>query len=162
MTPQIAAIHLALVAVPVFVALWTDLSAMRIPNAISLAMLAIFVVAAPLTLPLADIPWRLATAGIVFAICLLLYILRQMGAGDVKFAGAIFLFVEPADVTFFIRILAIMALAGVITHRLFARIPAARAMAPHWTSWTAEGVFSYGVALSLALVYYLLLVALGG
>ncbi|SOH94723.1 Flp pilus assembly protein, protease CpaA [Monaibacterium marinum] len=162
MTSSIALIHLCAIAVPALIAVWTDLSAMRIPNWISVAMLAIFVVVAPLTLPLDMLPGRLLTAGIVFAIGLGLYALGQMGAGDVKFATVVFLFVEPADATFFIRILGVMALAGLLTHRAFARSTMAREMAPHWTSWTAKGVFSYGVALSLSLIYYLLVLALGG
>lgn len=162
MTPDIALIHLCAITIPALVAVWTDLSAMRIPNWVSIAMAAVFVVVMVLTLPLNTIPPRLLTAGIVFVIGLGLYAMGQMGAGDVKFAASVFLFVDPIDVTFFIRILGVMALAGLLTHRTFARFPAARAMAPNWTSWTAKGVFSYGVALSLALIYYLLLLSLGG
>jgi len=162
MTPTIALLHLCAIAIPALVAVWTDLSTMRIPNRISIAMLVIFIVVVPLTLPLGEIPGRLIVAGIVFAIGLALYALGQMGAGDVKFAAAVFLFVDPADVTFFMRILGVMALAGLLTHRMLGRMPAMRAMAPNWTSWTAKGVFSYGVALSLSLIYYLMLIALGG
>lgn len=162
MSPTVALIQLFAILVPALIAVWTDLSRMRIPNLISIAMAVIFVIVVPLTLPLGVVPGRLLVAGIVFAIGLGLYALGQMGAGDVKFATVIFLFVDPADVTFFMRILGVMALAGLLTHRLAARMPGARALAPHWTSWSAKGVFSYGVALSLSLIYYLLLIALGG
>ncbi|QIK40045.1 A24 family peptidase [Pontivivens nitratireducens] len=159
MTPTIALIHLCAVAIPALIAVWTDFSAMRIPNRISIAMLAIFVIVVPLTVPLSEIPMRLLAGGIVFAIGLVLYALGQMGAGDVKFAAAVFLFVDPADMTFFMRILGIMALTGLLTHRMVGRIPAMRAMAPDWASWSAKGVFSYGVALSVSLIFYLLLLA---
>lgn len=161
MSSNAALIHLLVVFVPALIAIWTDFSSMRIPNLVSIAMIVLFVVVAPFTLPLDEIPWRLLTAVAVFAIGLALYALGQMGAGDVKFAATVFLFVDPSDVTFFIRILGIMALAGLLTHRLVARVPAARAMATHWTSWTAKGVFPYGVALSSSLIYYLALWAFG-
>ncbi len=161
MTSETAILFLMLVAIPAVIVIWQDLREMRISNKISLALLAIFAVSAPFLLSGEEILWRVVGSAVVFAIGLLLYAMRQMGAGDVKYAAVIVLFVAPIDITLFMRILGVLALAGLLTHRLFGRIPAARAAAPHWVSWD-QPTFSYGMALSGAILYYLTLVALAG
>ncbi|WP_316016058.1 prepilin peptidase [Roseobacter sp. HKCCA0434] len=162
MSAEIALIHLAVVALPALAALYCDLSSMRIPNWVSLLTAGLFLAVGLATLPLDVLGWRVVVAVAVFVVGLMLYALGQMGAGDVKFATAIFLFVAWSDIGLFLRILGIMALAGLLTHRIFAHWSFAREMAPNWASWNATGKFPYGAALSTAILYYLLLIGVTG
>ncbi|QPH55288.1 A24 family peptidase [Pontivivens ytuae] len=161
MTSETATIFLMLVAIPAVIVIWQDLREMKISNKLSLVLLGLFAVSAPFLLTGEEILWRVVSSAVVFAIGLMLYMIRQMGAGDVKYATVIVLFVAPLDITLFMRILGVLALAGLLTHRMFGRIPAARAAAPDWVSWD-QPTFSYGMALSGAILYYLTLVALAG
>lgn len=62
----------------------TDILSYRIPNGLVIALFALFAVAAALSW--SQVPWlnHLAAAAIVFCVGVLLYAIRQMGAGDVK------------------------------------------------------------------------------
>jgi len=71
---------------------WSDLRSMRIPNALSLATVALFVLAALIATP-GDLMGRCVMAGSVFAIGFAAFCLRIVGAGDVKFLAALILFV---------------------------------------------------------------------
>ncbi len=67
----------------------SDFLTMKISNRLSLALVAAFVVLAPLVgIPLADLGMSLAAASIVFAVCFALFAANVMGGGDAKLLTA--------------------------------------------------------------------------
>lgn len=67
----------------------SDLLTMTIPNRVSLALAAAFLVLAPVFgLPLAEIGMHFAGAGVVFFACFALFALNVMGGGDAKLLAA--------------------------------------------------------------------------
>jgi prepilin peptidase CpaA len=73
-------------------ACWTDISTLRIPNWISIAIVALFVIAALELPPKAIIPHLLA-GGLAAAGGTALFAARQLGGGDVKLLAAVALWV---------------------------------------------------------------------
>ncbi|MFA7588121.1 MAG: prepilin peptidase [Novosphingobium sp.] len=101
---------LAGLAIALVWAAYTDLKRRQIDNGLNLAIAA----AAPLywwasgMTPIAA-AWQLGLALLVFAVCAVLFALRQMGGGDVKLLSALALWIAPGDFT---RLCVIMALVG--------------------------------------------------
>jgi prepilin peptidase CpaA len=81
-------VWLAFVAIMVAAAV-IDLMSYRIPNELVLALLVLFVVVAALNW--SEVPWgsHLAAAILIFGAGILLYAIRQMGAGDVKLLAVV-------------------------------------------------------------------------
>lgn len=140
--------------------MWSDLSAMRIPNPAVLALAAVFVAIGLVALPLADYPWRLLTMVAVLALTFLANMAGLMGAGDSKFIAAAAPFIDPDDVAALGVVFAACLLAAFLSHRI-AKHTALRRLAPGWTSWDRGRKFPMGFALGGALVIYLALGALG-
>lgn len=158
MTTTTALVSLALVALPCLYAAWSDLRYMRLPNALSLAMIALFLVSAPFLMDLSEMGWRL---GIAFAALVITFLLNAggvIGGGDAKFGSAAMLFVAPVTdhITLFLQVLGMMALAGVVTHRLAARVPLMQGLG--WQSFSERGSFPFGLSIAPALLFYLMLI----
>ncbi|MEL6677940.1 MAG: prepilin peptidase [Pseudomonadota bacterium] len=157
---MVAVVHLVLVVLPSFIAAYTDLREMKIPNILSIVMVFAFIVTAPFLLTFGEIGWRALYAGIFFAIGFALNATGRMGGGDVKFGSASLLYVASADIGLYLQVLGLMCLAGVITHRLVRGIPALRGIAGHWRSWGERANFPLGFVLAGSLVFYLSLVTI--
>ena len=140
--------------------MWSDLSAMRIPNPAVLAMVAVFVVIGLIALPLAEYPWRLVTMVVVLVLMFLANMVGLMGAGDSKFIAAAAPFVDPGDIAPLCLIFAACLLAAYVSHRLAKHSPLRR-LAPNWTSWDRDRKFPVGFALGGTMVIYLALGATG-
>ncbi len=140
--------------------MWSDLSAMRIPNPAVLAMVAVFVVIGLIALPLAEYPWRLVTMVVVLVLMFLANMVGLMGAGDSKFIAAAAPFVDPGDIAPLCLIFAACLLAAYVSHRLAKHSPLRR-LAPNWTSWDRGRKFPMGFALGGTMVIYLALGATG-
>jgi len=140
---------------------WSDMRAMRIPNAAVLALLGIYLVLGPFLLPLAAWGWGWVHFGVVLAAGFLLTIARLIGAGDAKFAAAMAPFIASGDVAVFMLLFAAVLLAAFLTHRVARATPSLRGLAPHWDSWNRND-FPMGLALGGALVVYLSVAALQG
>ena len=140
---------------------WSDMRDMRIPNRAVLALLAVFVVIGPLTLPLSVFGWQLLHLAVVLVVGMGLNAAGLLGAGDAKFAAAAAPFVALGDVRFLIALFAATLLAAFLTHRLAGRSPLRR-LAPSWQSWTRRTEFPMGLALGPALAIYLALGASWG
>ena len=154
MTPDWAFL---LPAIPICIwVIHSDLSAMRIPNAAVLALIAVFVVAGLATLPFAEFAWRWVHLVAAVAFTLLLAILGQMGMGDVKFAGATALFVSRDDLLQYGWLLFVVTCASLALHRLVRVVPPLLARMPDWRSWGHPG-FPLGVPLAATLLIYLAL-----
>ena len=65
---------------------YTDLSEMRIPNTMVLALLAVFAIFGFMALPLDEYLWRYSHFAVVLAIGFVLSSFVGIGAGDAKFA----------------------------------------------------------------------------
>jgi prepilin peptidase CpaA len=154
-----AATWLLIGALPVSAwVVWTDLSAMRIPNTAVLALIGVFAVIGGLTLPLWVWAWAWVHLVVVLVAGFLLSMTGGFGAGDAKFAAAMAPFVALGDVTVFCLLLSAVALAAFVGHRLARRVPAIRGLAPDWASWH-RSEFPFGLALAPALILYLALAA---
>lgn len=140
--------------------MWSDLSAMRIPNPAVLALAVVFVVIGLVALPLAEYPWRLLTMAVVLVVTFLANAVGLMGAGDSKFIAVAVPFVDPGDIAPLCLILAACLLAAFVTHRI-AKYTALRRLAPGWTSWDRGRKFPMGFALGGTLIIYLALGASG-
>lgn len=139
--------------------MWSDLSAMRIPNLAVLAMTAVFVVVGLIALPLAEYPWRLLTMVVVLVVMFLANMVGLMGAGDSKFIAAAAPFIDPGDIAPLCLIFAACLLAAYVSHRLAKHSPLRR-LAPGWTSWDRGRKFPMGFALGGTMIIYLALGAL--
>ncbi|TCK99439.1 type IV leader peptidase family protein [Shimia isoporae] len=89
----------------------------------------------PLVKPPADqIPWRFYNYVIVFVVGFLFWMLRQMGAGDVKLAAVMVLFMDPRDAGTVMWICFAAILAATATTLLIRHTPLHR-LAPEWAAW---------------------------
>ena len=136
--------------------IYSDLSAMRIPNVAVLALIAVFAVVGPFVLPLGEFGWRWVQLVIVIAAMMVGAVLGQVGMGDVKFAGAMSLFVRPEDAMPYLWLFVIVLCVSLALHRLVRVVPALRAGVPDWRSWEHPG-FPMGIPLAAALLIYLAL-----
>ncbi len=85
----VSAIILTALPLGLALAAVSDLFTMTIPNRISIALVAVFVVAAPLVgLSWPDIGMSLVAGLVVFAACFALFALNIMGGGDAKLLTA--------------------------------------------------------------------------
>lgn len=142
------------------IAIWvalTDMKDMRIPNVSVLALLAVFLIVGPIVLPLYDWGLRWVHLVVVLAVTFTLNIAGILGGGDAKFMAAMAPFVARQDALPFLFILAVASLLAVLLHRLIGQIPPIKRATEHWKSWQNLSAFPYGLALSIALVTYLLI-----
>lgn len=154
-TPASAALWFLPFAVPVAVwVAWSDMKFMRIPNKAVLALTAVFLLIGPLALPLADWGWRWLHLAVILGLGFAANAARLMGAGDAKFAAAMAPFFALDDLRFVLGLFSACLLAAFASHRAMRALPAFRAAAPHWASWTHKD-FPMGLALAGTLVFYL-------
>ncbi|MEM6726889.1 MAG: prepilin peptidase [Pseudomonadota bacterium] len=159
--PSTALAFLPFVLPICFWVMWSDLKAMRIPNAAVLALVAGFVIVGLFALPFSDFLWRLVTMVVVLVLMFFANVVGLMGAGDSKFIAAAAPFVDPSDAGILAFIFGCNLLACVATHRI-AKNTSLRQMAPDWDSWDRGRKFPMGFALGGSLIIYLLLGAMGG
>lgn len=134
---------------------YTDLSRMKIRNAAVLTLLAVFVVAGPIVLPLDAYLLRFGHLAVVLGAGFVLSSFGAVGAGDAKFAAAMAPFVAVADAGAFLILFAVMLILTYTAHRLARRIGPLRALAPDWKSWSETRDFPLGVTLGATLIAYL-------
>lgn len=134
--------------------IWSDLSAMRIPNLAVVALAGIFVLVGLVALPLADYPWRLLHLVVVLVAGIAVNAAGLVGAGDAKFAAAAAPFVALGDLPLVCIAFAACLLAAFVSHRI-AKHTALRRMAPDWKSWSRGKKFPMGFALGGTLALYL-------
>ncbi len=153
-----ASVFLAALLLPCLYAAWTDLSALRIPNAVVLVCVAIYVLLGPIVLPLDAYLGRFVPAAVMLVIGFLLSLTGQFGAGDAKYGAALTLFIAREDLATAMQIYAFMALAGVVVVRGLPRLAPPLATALGWRSFRVTRAFPLGLALSGTVLFYLALV----
>lgn len=148
-----AAALVLLLPVCLITAAVTDLREMKIPNWISLVLVAGFLIAAPLMhLSLASFGWHLLAAAIVFGVCFGLFAINVMGGGDAKLltAAALWFGFNPSLLSF---VLYVAYAGGVLTLLiLMLRSQASRVLAlglpfPHSIMHAKK--IPYGVAICI-------------
>lgn len=147
-------------AIGVWVA-WSDMKFMRIPNQSVIALALVWLGVGPFVLPLAT--WLLGM-GLGIAVLIAGFIGNRaglFGAGDAKFAAAMAPFFVQADWRFLYVLFAACLIGAFATHRGLRLIGPLRSATPDWASWTHKK-FPMGFALSGALIFYLLVLALRG
>ena len=159
--PEGAATVFLLLTLPVCI--WvavSDLRFMKIRNRAVLALIAIFLLSAPVVLPLSQVFWQLVNGAVVLVIGFLLNMVRALGAGDAKFLAAAAPYVMLSDALNVILMLTVVLLAALILHRLARAIGPVRRLAPEWESWSSAK-FPMGLGLGPTLSLYLALAAFG-
>lgn len=105
-----------------------DLKAFRIPNALPLALIALFLIKVAATADIAVWPGHLIAFGLTFAVLFLAFALGLVGGGDAKLMAAIALWFGLGALPSFLAITAIgggvLALALLALRRVIDRRPA--------------------------------------
>lgn len=159
------------------ICLWTffnDMRSKRISNLTVWALFIVFVPVALATMPWQDVLWRGVHYAVVFAYGLFLWFFRQVGAGDVKFAAVMALFIHSGDIRLMLVIAAAAMLAASLTVILVRLTPPMRNLAPDWASWGAPSgdtssvgkgqrfTIPMGTGFALMLAVYLIMGAMFG
>lgn len=137
---------------------WSDLKIMKIPTWSTDLLLAIFVLAGLLVLPLDVWGWRLLNFVVVYAVAIILYHTVRFGAGDGKYAASAAPFVDPAHLIVIVYLFCAFLLAAFVAHRTLRALPLVRRLSPDWISWTRRD-FPMGLAISGTFLAYLFFTA---
>jgi len=135
------------------------MSRMKITNQTVLVLVIAYAVLGLFAFPFQMYLWQWLHLPIALVICMLLWGLRLMGAGDAKFIAAAAPMLVMADLGLILRLFAACIIAALIVHTFFRRTPL-RKITPDWKSWDAGPKFPKGLPLSMTLLFYLTLVAL--
>ena len=148
-------LHSALMALYIALMLygaWTDARTLRIPNTVSLALLAAFMPTAVLAgIGLEAMAWHLLAGVAVLVVGFALFALGYFGGGDAKLMAAAALWVGWNDVLFFT--FAVLLVGGVLS-LLVVLLRKGLGMWPDWLVKSAEGLFTpnkavpYGIAIA--------------
>ena len=137
----------SLIIAPILIyAGYCDLRYMRIPNAISLVLVAIFA-ATQILHPSGDLTNRLVAAAGIFALGYVGFSLRLVGGGDVKFLSALALFVPTDRLLLFANLFSASLLLGVAFIMAAQRSPLA---STGWRSFSSRGRFPMGISIAMA------------
>lgn len=139
---------------------WSDLASMLIPNKAVIALFLVWVAIGLILMPFKVWMWGFGLLGIVLVAGFVCNAAGVLGAGDAKFGAAMAPFFVGTDYRFTGTYLAACLIGALAAHRTLRIIPAFRAAAPDWKSWTVPKDFPVGLALSGMLVFYLLMLAL--
>ena len=137
----------------------TDILGFRIPNAVSVALVLLFIARYLLVMPPIGLLAHLAVAGSTFVILFAFYLLGWFGAGDAKLITALMLWAGPEAAPTFIVAMALSGgvFAGLLlllgkavqAHpRLAGYVPSSRVL-----RWAQRGVCPYGVPIFAAALF---------
>lgn len=133
---------------PILVAVaYCDLRFMRIPNVLSLLILAIFVISS-LVNPPVDLLARIFVAAAVFGLGFVAFCARILGGGDVKILAALTLLVPLHSLGIFAYIFSAAMLVGIAAILTLRRLPIAAGHS--WKSISGSTRFPMGVSIALA------------
>ncbi|MCV2867994.1 prepilin peptidase [Defluviimonas sp. WL0002] len=126
---------------------WFDLRFLRIPNVLSLIVVATFVLFS-LAFPPHDLFWRLLVAAIVLAIGLVGFHFRAFGGGDVKLLSALMLLIPVSTLGTFAHVFSLSMFVGIAAVLTMKRIPIFAQTG--WASMRPGRQFPMGVSIGLA------------
>lgn len=122
-----------------------DLRYMRIPNMLSLILLAVFAMVAIVSPP-GDVMPRVAVAAAVLAVGIVAFGFRLFGGGDVKVLSALMLFIPVWSIGIFALVFSASLLAGIVAITVMRRIRVLR-----HSTWTAFQTVTFPMGISIAL-----------
>lgn len=131
-----------------------DLFTMRIPNAISLALVAGFAAAALwIGMPMETLLTHVGIGAAVLAVTFVLFSMRMLGGGDAKLMAAGALWMGAEHILFYVAYVTIfggMLSVAILLYRKF--VPAAQLPLPGWAQrlHTQGGGIPYGIAIAAA------------
>lgn len=134
----------------------SDIRRLRIPNAVSLVVVALFFVNYWLQPAPAGLTQHLWVGGIAFLVTFGLYVAGFIGAGDVKLISALMLWGGVRDGPDFLVVMALIGglLAGLllVLRKSMAVWPAVKQYIPsrRVRAWARRGIFPYGIAICVA------------
>lgn len=144
-----------------FLAAFNDLARMKLPNALVLAVVAVYVLLGPFVFDWPTYLWGFAHGVVMYLFGMFAYAFLGVGAGDGKYAAAVAMFIPAQDVHFVLPLLCAVLIGAFVTHRLFRAVPMVRRVTPTWVSWDHKK-FPVGLALAGTFISYLAIVAFGG
>lgn len=171
MTAQTAFWFLPAVIPITFYIAWYDMRAMKISNNSLVVLLLAFAVLGPFAFGFPMYLWQWLHFPVVLVVCMALWALRVMGAGDAKMIAVMAPFFVTDD-WFLIGHVFVACLLGALTLHSIMRFTALKKLAPEWKSWHATSdklrtffsrskmTFPKGFPLGMTLLFYLLLVAI--
>ncbi|WP_439104951.1 A24 family peptidase [Celeribacter marinus] len=149
-----AALWFLVATAPVaFVSAFNDLKRMKLPNALVLVLVAIYVISGPFVLSFDQYLWGFAHGVIMYGVGMFLFMFAGVGAGDGKFAAAMSMFIPLADAMPVLMIFCAFLLGAFTAHRILRAVPAIRRATPDWVSW-GHNKFPMGLALAGTLITY--------
>jgi prepilin peptidase CpaA len=134
----------------------SDIKSLKIPNAVFLAVLALFLLNYWFFAPSHDLTGHFLSAGLALLLGFVIYALGAMGAGDIKLIAALMLWAGTRDGLAFLFVMAMVGglCAGVllITRKLIAVWPSTYKYIPsrRLKNWATRGIFPYGIAICTA------------
>ena len=140
--------HLYLLLCPLLVAAaYCDLRYMKIPNLISLVLVAAFLIGAAVQ-PMPDLAFRLIAAATVLVVGFGAFALRLFGGGDVKLLAALMLYVPATGFGPFAYLFSAAMLAGMGFVLLARLIP--RTGESTWKFLSGKREFPMGISIALS------------
>lgn len=143
-----------------FLAAFNDLARMKLPNAIVIAIAALYVVLGPFVFDMPTYFWGFTHGIVMYGVGIFAYAFMGVGAGDGKYAAAMAMFIPTADVRLIIPLFCAYLLGAFVTHRLFRAVPAVRQATQTWVSW-GHKKFPMGLALAGTFCTYFAVAAFG-
>ena len=130
--------------------IYTDLSDLRIPNVVVMALLAVFAATQAPFLPLPELAWRTGAAAVVFALGVAVFVLHLLGGGDVKLLPVVVLFIPSGQWAQFMLALSVAVILSLSCLRLLRRTGVGR----QWRSLNQTARYPLGPAIALAALIY--------
>ncbi|OCX65899.1 hypothetical protein BFP70_07125 [Thioclava sp. SK-1] len=135
--------------------IFTDLRDMKIYNKAVLTLIAIFAVAGPFLLPIDVYLWRWVNLVVVFVVMLLYMMIRDYGAGDLKFFSATALFYSPSNASFLIFLLVAAMIATVVQIKICRALPSVQRKFGHWKTFEkGKKTYPMGLGFAMTLILY--------
>lgn len=134
---------------------FSDLKTMTIPNWVSLALLAVFVVLGLIFIPFDVFLWRLAAGFGVLVAVFILNMMGILGGGDAKMIAASTPFVAFQDWAACLLFFSASLIITLILHRIARAMPMIRRATPDWASWESGRNFPMGISIAATLIFYL-------
>jgi prepilin peptidase CpaA len=142
---------LALVAVLMLYAAWTDLRRYVVGNGVIVALLVLFVAHIAIAEDRSSLPWTLALAGVMFAVLFFFFVRNWVGGADVKLMTMALLWVGIDRALPF----AVLLLVFVLVHAVLARFKLVGSPAP---AEDGRPRIAYAPSIAAAVIGTLLLV----
>jgi prepilin peptidase CpaA len=151
------AYHLAAFAVAtplMLLTIYFDLKQMRIPNKLTLTVVAAFLLVGGVFLEPTELAFRVLAGLLVLTIGFILYNFGRIGGGDIKMLAAIAPFVPVTDAPVVMMLLSALLLIG-LGGILIARRLVPATVAANWKALDRKSSYPMGLSIAAAMIVYL-------